>query len=41
MDEMTIGDCLDYIQEYIDENKKQSSPKAHVEAAAQSDFDAF
>ena len=38
---MTIGDCLDYIQEYIDENKKQSSPKAHVEAATQDDMDLF
>lgn len=38
MEEMTIGDCLDYIQEYIDQNKKS---KSNVRKATQEDFDSF
>ena len=28
MEEMTIGDCLDYVQEYIDNQKKDENPTA-------------
>lgn len=39
MEEMTIGDCLDYIQEYIDQRKKDQ--KKNVRKATQEDFDSF
>nr|DAF56174.1 MAG TPA: hypothetical protein [Siphoviridae sp. ctL4w2] len=39
MEEMTIGDCLDYVQEYIDNQKKES--KSSVRKATQEDFDSF
>lgn len=41
MEEMTIGDCLDYIQEYCDNQKKQGGKKTNVRKADQSDFDTF
>lgn len=41
MDEMTIGDCLDYIQEYIDNQKKQQRQKPKARRASQDDFDKF
>jgi hypothetical protein len=34
---MTIGMCLDYIQEYIERHK----PKDKIRKATQSDFDRF
>ena len=39
MEEMTIGDCLDYVQEYIDNQKKDEKPTARK--ATQEDFDNF
>lgn len=36
---MTIGDCLDYIQEYIEIRKKAAKPR--VRKATQEDFDSF
>ena len=39
MEEMTIGDCLDYVQEYIDNQKKDENPTARK--ATQEDFDNF
>lgn len=39
MEEMTIGDCLDYVQEYIDNQKKGENPTARK--ATQEDFDNF
>lgn len=41
MNDMTIGDCLDFIQEYVDHQKKQTSKKANTRKAAQDDFDNF
>jgi len=38
MEEMTIGDCLDFIQEYVDNNQEQNSD---VRKASQDDFDSF
>jgi hypothetical protein len=35
---MTIGMCLDFIEEFIDMNKPE---KEKVRKASQSDFDAF
>jgi hypothetical protein len=35
---MTIGMCIDYIDEYIQE---MTSPKERVREATQADFDAF
>jgi hypothetical protein len=35
---MTIGNCLDYLQEYIDSQKPQ---KARKRKALQKDFDSF
>jgi len=35
---MTIGMCLDYIDEYLEQTKPQ---KQHKRKASQSDFDAF
>ena len=39
MEEMTIGDCLDYVQEYSDNQKKDEKPTARK--ATQEDFDNF
>lgn len=39
IDEMTIGDCLDYIQEFIDNQKKREKPRTR--RATQADFDSF
>ena len=39
MEEMTIGDCLDYVQEYIDNQKKDE--KTTARKATQEDFDNF
>jgi len=41
MEEMTIGDCLDFIQEYIDSQKKQNKQKTNIRKASQDDFDSF
>lgn len=41
MGEMTIGDCLDYIQEFVDSHKKQEGKKASIRRAGQDDFDNF
>ncbi|WP_280524660.1 hypothetical protein [Thermoactinomyces vulgaris] len=41
MEEMTVGMCLDYIEEYVKMNnpkKKQTKP---ARKATQADFDAF
>lgn len=39
MEEMTIGDCLDYVQEYIDNQKRDEKQVARK--ATQEDFDNF
>lgn len=39
MDDMNIGQCLDYIQEYIDNNSEDGKQK--TVKANQNDFDAF
>lgn len=39
MNEMNIGQCLDYIQEYIDNNSEDGKQKTI--RANQNDFDAF
>ena len=39
MDEMNIGQCLDYIQEYIDNNSEDGKQKTI--RANKNDFDAF
>ncbi len=39
MENMTIAQCLDYVQEWIDLNSE--SEKASSRKATQSDFDAF
>ena len=41
MDEMNIGQCLDYIQEWIDNQQGVDSDKNKVRKANQNDFDAF
>lgn len=41
MEDMTIGDCLDYIQEFIDNQKKGRGSRTNVRKASQSDFDNF
>lgn len=41
MEEMTIGDCLDFMQEYIDSQKKQKSKKTKARRASQDDFNNF
>ena len=41
MEDMTIGDCLDYIQEFIDNQKKERGSRTNVRKASQSDFDNF
>lgn len=40
MEDMTIGDCLDFVQEYVDQNKKQNK-QSNVRKATQDDFDSF
>ena len=40
MDEMNIGQCLDYIQEWVDNNNKENSDKQATKAS-QNDFDSF
>lgn len=40
MDEMNIGQCLDYIQEWVDNNNKENSDKQATKAN-QGDFDSF
>lgn len=40
MEDMTIGDCLDFVQEYVDQNKKQNK-QSNVRKATQDDFDCF
>ena len=41
MAEMTIGDCLDFIQEYIDNQEKRQNQKPKARRARQDDFDNF
>ena len=41
MDDMNIGQCLDYIQKYIDNNAENENGGAKATKATQSDFDAF
>ena len=41
MDEMNIGQCLDYIQEWIDNQQGVDSDKNKVRKANQNDFDDF
>jgi hypothetical protein len=41
MEEMTIGDCLDFIQEFIDSRKKQNGQGDTVRKATQEDMDNF
>lgn len=40
---MTIGDCVDYIDDYLSDSKstKQERSKATVRQATQADYDAF
>lgn len=38
MDDMNIGQCLDYIQEYIEDNTDDNDK---IRKANQNDFDAF
>ncbi|ABC61284.1 hypothetical protein [Geobacillus phage GBSV1] len=38
LEEMTIGMCIDYIDEYI---REMTNPKERVREATQADFDAF
>jgi len=38
LENMTIGDCLDYISEYVESEKPQEEKKRQ---ASQSDFDGF
>lgn len=39
IDEMNVGQCLDYVQEYIDNNSEDSKQK--TVKASQKDFDTF
>ncbi|MGH1787062.1 hypothetical protein ABE902_12130 [Enterococcus casseliflavus] len=42
MEEMNIGQCLDYIQEWIENNtKEEDKPKAKGRRATQADFNNF
>ena len=41
MEDITIGDCLDYIQEYIDDQNNQTNQKSNIRKAGQDDFDGF
>lgn len=42
MEEMNIGQCLDYIQEWIENNtKEEDKPKAKDRRATQADFNNF
>jgi len=38
MEDMTIGDCIDYIEEYIEMNKPSKEKRRQ---ATQADFDKF
>lgn len=38
---MNIGQCLDYIQEWIDNNSENGSKEKQARKANQNDFDAF
>ena len=38
---MTIGMCLDFIDEYIEQNKKEEQPKNKGRRATQDDFENF
>ncbi|SOB47165.1 conserved hypothetical protein [Lactococcus piscium] len=40
MDEMNIGQCLDYIQEWVDNNNTENGTKKATKAK-QENFDAF
>lgn len=41
MDVLGIGQCLDYIQEYIDHNDPKNKNKKAARNATQADFDNF
>ncbi|EME7167307.1 hypothetical protein O2S95_002419 [Enterococcus faecium] len=38
---MEVGDCLDFVQEWIDNHQEKSSTKSKNRKATQADFDAF
>lgn len=38
---MDIGDCLDFIQEFVDSKRTDGKGKASTRKATQSDFDNF
>lgn len=41
MNELTIGQCLDYIQEWIDNQSTGEETKKHTRRATQADFNNF
>jgi hypothetical protein len=41
LDEMNIGQCLDYIQEWIDNNTDNDESRGQSRKATQADFDNF
>ncbi|SEA49444.1 hypothetical protein SAMN04515656_1125 [Eubacterium aggregans] len=41
MEEMTIGMCMDFIYEYIENSKPEKEKKVRVRKATQADFDNF
>jgi hypothetical protein len=41
MENMNIGQCLDYIQEWIDNNTKDENKRVPVRKATQADFNNF
>jgi len=41
LEEMTIGMCLDYIEEYIEMSNPKSKKKVKPRKAKQTDFDSF
>jgi hypothetical protein len=38
---MTVGNCLDYVQEYIETQNPKKQKKRSTRKASQADFDAF
>lgn len=41
MEGMTIGMCMDYVYEFIENNKPEKQKKKKVRKATQADFDRF
>ena len=41
MEDMNIGQCLDFIQEWIENNDKDEKGKAKTRKATQDDFNNF